>query len=308
MSAMDLRMGRHDNDTEWRRAWSQGAARPLPPIRRPLFLVGTVRSGTTLLAKCMGAHPQICYVGFEMNRAWCDLGDVKLAVSGNMQPHCPPLGHADAGPDRIRKIRAGFAEIFACEGGLPGARFLNKNPHLCNKLGFLQAAFPDASVIVASRDVRSSVASVKQLWRRAHATLGTRYYLPRDPEYCWTISPPASADGFDPDRTFPGGKASILAEYWLRTYEMIDRTSSGFQSVVPVSHTDVVADPHAALAGICAALDIPVVSMPLPDSMDRSRNDRWRRILTTDEQADLERFIERHEDRINRLRCADARR
>ena len=130
--------------------------------RRPIFMVGTVRSGSTLLANCLGEHPLIRYVGFELSGEWSQHGQAALASGHIDDAHCPTLGAEHASQAKRDALRERFANRLAEQGERP--HFLNKNPHLSNKLGFVRALFPDASLIVTGRDLRSTVASTKRLF------------------------------------------------------------------------------------------------------------------------------------------------
>lgn len=227
----------------------------LPPtIVRPIFIVGAFRTGTTLLAECLNQHPGVAYCLFEMSPQWRDLAGIELGHGVNRSAHCPPLNERDAPPELCERVREGFAEILAWQGGREGRRLLNKAPHFSNKLPFLREVFPDASLVVAARDIRSTVASVKELWESNYRKLGVRFHLPEDPDYCWSVSPPASARDWSSERTFPGGKLSVLADYWLRTYEIIDRTVEAFDEVVLMKHGDFVRDPEQSLRRMFGAL------------------------------------------------------
>jgi hypothetical protein len=276
-----------------------------PPIERPIFLVGTVRGGTTLLAKCLGAHPEVHYLGFELSREWCELADMEIAGPGPEKPSCPPYTEADATEELRQKARSGFARIFFEKGGQKGKRLLNKNPHLWNKIAFVKAIFPDAGFVVTSRDIRSSAASTKLLWMKMEKDWGIKHYLPQNPEYCWSCTPPASVDTMDPSRVFPGGHISVLADYWLRAHEMIERTCNSFDTVLLVKHREFVARPQEALNQIQSAIGLSLQNYTMPEKLETSRNDRWRDILTAQEKDDLENFIETHRDRILRLKFAD---
>lgn len=155
-----------------------------------------------------------------------------------------------------------------------------------------------------SRDIRNTVASTKVLWIKGNATTGKRYYLPSHHEYCWSVIPPAPADELEAWRIFPGGDVAVLAESWVRTYEMIEQTIEGFDSPVLVKLRDFVADPLGTLAEIYETINLPVPRHPLPE-LDTSRGDGWREILTSQEQRQLEAFIENNRSRIERLKYAD---
>jgi hypothetical protein len=278
-----------------------------PTLERPVFIVGTMRSGSTLLANCLGAHPRICYVGFELSDEWSRFGGAPIAGVETADPHCPALGAEHASAAVRDALHRRFTELLAEEGGgRDGLRFLNKNPHLSNKLPYLRALFPDAALIVTGRDLRSTVASSKVLFKlTVTEDTGQHHYLPEDPDVCWSCSPPLPAGGTDPARTFPGGDVRVIAEYWLRTYEAIDAELERFERRVLVRHRDFVAAPREELARVVRELDVPPCDFELPVEIDRRRNRKWRRILTPEERESLERFTDRHRDRILALRSAD---
>jgi len=275
-------------------------------LERPVFVVGTVRSGSTLLARCLGEHPLIRYVGFELSGEWSRFGGAPIAGVETDDPHCPALGAEHASTGLRDALRGRFADLLAEEGGEPGERFLNKNPHLSNKLPFVRALFPDAAVVVTGRDLRSTVASTKVLWTLTLTEdTGQRHYLPPDPAACWSCSPPLPLEDLDPARTFPGGDVRVIADYWLRTYEAIDAELAAFERPVLVRHRDLVAAPREVVSRVVGELGIPARDFDLSETIDRGRNRRWRRILTARERADLEGFIAAHRDRILALRSAD---
>jgi len=278
----------------------------LPPlIERPIFIVGTVRSGTTLLARCLGRHSRIMYVRYELTAEWSEFAGIEIARSTNKMASCPPYTDSDVSKVCCDRVRRGFAEMVAIRGGTGNTRFLNKNPHLWNKLPFLRAIFPDATLIVTSRDIRSTVASMLLLWERGNSTWGKRYYFPRDPAQCWGVIPPAVPDESEASRIFPGGEVTALAEYWLHTYEMIQNTITGFHQAVPVKHAEFVSDSQSILNDIFGFCDLTPETYPLPVELDASRNDRWLEILTPKQQCDLDMFIEDNQYRFKKLLYAD---
>ena len=97
----------------------------------------------------------------------------------------------------------------------------------------------------------------------------------------------------------------MLADYWLRTYEIIDRTVASFDAVILVKHGEFVRDPKQGLHRTFAALGLRDVVTELPVQIDVTRNDRWRTVLTPEERDELEAFIAAHRERIKRLKYAD---
>jgi hypothetical protein len=275
-----------------------------PPLRRPIFLVGTVRSGTTFFAYCLEAHPQVINAGFELSREWHELAGIEIATPGLPCACCPPAG-PEAVAGRMEEVRDGFARLHLAKGGWSGTRFFNKSPHLWNKLPLVRALFPDAVLLVTSRDLRSTVASTKRLWEKMAADWGGKHYLPEDPAACWSCVPPAPSAGLDPARLFPGGDAAVIAEYWLRVYETIEREAGGFAAVLPIRHQDFVTDPLGTLRKVEGSAGLRPAGYPGLAEVQKDRNQRWRSILDSRETEALEAFVDTHRERIGRLRLAE---
>jgi hypothetical protein len=271
-----------------------------PPLRRPLFLVGTVRSGTTYFARCVADHPQVINAGFELSREWHELAGIELATPGLPCVHCPPAG-PEAVAGREEEVRDGFARVHLVKGGWSGTRLFNKSPHLWNKLPLVRTLFPDAILLVTSRDLRSTVASTKKLWEKIEKDWGLKHHLPEDSDACWSCVP----DHLDLARLFPGGDVAVLAEYWLRVYERIEAEADLFSSVLSVRHEAFVTDPLGVLREVERAAGLRAASYPQLADLQTDRNRRWPRILTPEEQESLDRFLEVHGERIARLRLAE---
>lgn len=269
-----------------------------PPLRRPLFLVGTVRSGTTYFARCVADHPQVINAGFELSKEWHELAGIEIATPGLPCAHCPPAG-PEAVVGREEQVRGGFARLHMAKGGWSGTRLFNKSPHLWNKLPLVRALFPDAVLLVTSRDLRSTVASAKRLWEKMEKDWGVKHYLPEEPDACWSL------DGPDPARLFPGGDAAVIAEYWLRVYETIERDAAAFQTVRPVRHQAFVIDPLGLLRDVERTSGLRTANYPGLAEVMKDRNQRWRSILDEREQESLEAFVDVHRERIGRLRLAE---
>lgn len=269
-----------------------------PPLEKPIFLVGTIRSGTTYFARCVADHPQVINAGFELSREWHELAGLEIATPGLPCAHCPPAG-PEAVAGREEKVREGFARLHLVKGGWSGTRLFNKSPHLWNKLPLVRALFPDAVLLVTSRDLRSTVASAKRLLEKLERDWGMKHYLPEEPDACWSVKGP------DPARLFPGGDAAVLAEYWLRVYEAIEREAGAFGTVLPVRHQMFVDDPLGVLRQAERATGLRAASYPRLSELQHDRNRRWPQILTPEEQRSVDRFLEAHGDRIARLRLAE---
>jgi hypothetical protein len=276
-----------------------------PPIKKPIFLIGTVRSGTSILAQILAEHPTIHYLGFELSKEWTTSADINIACPDTNHSICPPLGKSDASIERINSVRAEFAKLHYIGSSHRDSRFLNKNPHLWNKLPFVSSIFPDATLVVISRDIRSTVASTKLLWESIYQKYNRIHYLPPDPDSCWHSMLQKYSMNHDPSRTFPGGDISVIAEYWLRTYQIIDSVIHNFRYLAFCKHSEFVSDPVPVLNRICHLLDIEPFDFSSLSKIDRTRNSRWQELLTFSEKLTIDRFIEFNYNSITQLQCCD---
>jgi hypothetical protein len=240
----------------------------------------------------------------ELSATWHQACRVPLGVPALPAVPCSPLGRSDATLQCRDSIRDAFAALLEPHRQHGKTRFLNKNPHFWNKLPFIRALFPQADLIITARDLRSTVLSTQFLWMRVERQSGVRHYLPPEPDHCWTCLPEGAAVS-DPVRTFPGGDVTVIAEYWLRVYETIDRAAALFDRPLVVKHREFVADPPAVLDDIHTRLGVEPRGRPLETTIDSERNNRWPRLLAAAERERLDAWIDRHHERLTRLESAD---
>lgn len=119
------------------RLWTEG----WPALRRPLFVVGAPRSGTTFLGRCVGALPGVAL--FQEPAA-------TKRVAGYV------YGQQWAEPAAARYYHAVYRGLLALRGG---GRFAEKTPRNCFLLPFLLRTFPDAQVVHIIRDGRDAALS-----------------------------------------------------------------------------------------------------------------------------------------------------
>ncbi len=133
-------------------------------IEAPILVIGTHRSGTTLLGRALPHHPEVCYWE-EPRHVWSwrhnFRGDDRLTA-------------ADATPRIKTHIRRSFARYLE-KSGRP--RIAEKTPSNCLRLEFIDEIFPDALFIHIYRDGRAVVHSTDVVTRTK--TPETRWYARR---------------------------------------------------------------------------------------------------------------------------------
>lgn len=270
-------------------------------FERPLFIVGTMRSGTTLLAKLLDLSPDICYCPFELKDVWSTVGGISMASAKTGERICPALGADDVRPGQALHLAEAFAKRMRGREKRVGSIFLNKNPHLSNKLPFVSALFPDARFIWIRRHLLQVVASMKRLFIDVRQRQDVQHYWPESGRLpyarCWEVFRDGVAD-----RTFPGGNVQYLAEYWLEANSAIMRHVKEIPTKFHfVQQENIVHDPSVEITRCEAFLELP---LRLPDKtpeLDPRRNEEWRSLLTDEEVDSLRCFVEANAIAINDL-------
>ena len=268
-------------------------------LKTPIFLVGSMRSGTTLLADLLGDSPDIAHCPFELKDIWSKFGNTKMASPKTGDTECPACFANHASPlIRANLIDAFLARISKLNNKNKDAVFLNKNPHLCNKLEFVDTLFPDARYIWIQRDLYSVVASLKRLFSDVYSRQKTWHWWPKPSGFtenrCWHASFEINTlSAIEKNRIFPGGSLKYLAEYWLES----NRAVANFFSDIPkwkgikVSEEALVICPHEQMARLFGLLQLPLFLGEVPP-LDINRNTEWKDLLSPAEINELDNFVE----------------
>ena len=132
---------------------------------RPIFLVSTPRSGSTLLYETLEKAPNLFATGDESHR-------LIESVPGLAPHHRGWLSNRllaiDATADRIEMLAAGFYnQLKDRDGRAPNGsiRMIEKTPKNALRIPFFNAVWPDAHFIYLYRDVRETLYSMMEAWR-----------------------------------------------------------------------------------------------------------------------------------------------
>jgi hypothetical protein len=268
-----------------------------PRIEKPIFLVGCMRSGTTMLAELLGRHPNIIHCPFELRGLWSNEGKVPMASPKTLDQKCPHLTEEDVKPGQAKRLeRAFLAEMKKNKGNknIKDAVFLNKNPHLGNKLPFVNALFPDARFIWIYRDMPSVTASLKKILNK-----NVFHYWPKQKDQesvrCWECLFNGIPESVNSRRCFPGGDVKFLAEYWYET----NRAISEFSKKIPaeriflIKEEELIKNPEKVLTECQSFLGLPInLPKKLIAKIDRNRNELWSKRLSKCELNSLLKFVQ----------------
>jgi hypothetical protein len=148
-------------------ATTPAAAMPAGEAAPPIFVIGSPRSGTTLLRLILDSHPRIS-CGEETHF----LRDLEAIVGRNW--HLVATYGLDRAwwLARIRALYGDFqAEVLARSGK---ARWAEKDPTYTLHLEFIEELFPDALYVHLLRDGHDVVASFRDRWGYLSATRAAR--------------------------------------------------------------------------------------------------------------------------------------
>jgi hypothetical protein len=121
-------------------------------IRKPIVILGAPRSGTSLLASVIGAHPDVAVVG-EPRLVWRYGNDTRS----------DELGPEHATPAVVRHIHRSFELALAREGA---SRLVEKTPANAVRPRFVDAVFPDARFVHITRNGWAAIPSMQAFWER----------------------------------------------------------------------------------------------------------------------------------------------
>lgn len=290
----------------------------------PVFVIGCMRSGTTLLADKLSQHPQLLRVGNELQDVW---GEIAGAPCGD---ECPYRGREHLTADAVagmssyftrfiaesRRVRRHLMRIKKRLKQMPGRVFydwdrvapLHKSTHLVNKIEFVHAMFPRARILFIVRNIHAQAASMKlHLLKYARST-GRRYLKPDEPGACWSVVD-GEETSFDDRNLFPE-QFSVIPEMWMRLNRLAVDSAARLpdNTLLPISYERLVThqedvignifrflsldDRQSRKAGYIARRKVKPYNMSMPgDPLTK-----WQEHLTQDEVDAVNLVLERESE------------
>ncbi|MEI6797742.1 MAG: sulfotransferase [Pseudomonadota bacterium] len=148
---------------------SAPALAPEPAARRPLFVLGMMRSGTTLMEQILSSHPQVHGAG-ELEVL------PRLITTELNQTPAGPLDQA-----ALSRIRHGYLAALEDEPGTHPV-VVDKLPANFRFIGLIQKAFPEARIVHMRRDPVAVCWSVYKTYF-THSTIGYAHTLQDTMDY-----------------------------------------------------------------------------------------------------------------------------
>ncbi|HLX33517.1 MAG TPA: sulfotransferase [Gaiellaceae bacterium] len=217
---------------------------PTTPVvegHRFVFVAGLHRSGTTLLARLLAAHPEIS--GFSGTGAPADEGQHLQTVYPSDHEYgrpgrfgfAPEMHLTETSPLASEESARRLFEQWSPYWDLTRPLLLEKSPPNLIKTRFLQALYPESAfVIVIRHPIPVSIPTAK--WR------GTRRY----------------------DRMF---------EHWLRCHALFEADREHLNRVRVVTYEELVRDPSGVLRGVFGFLEVEPI--PPSEPVETGANDKY---------------------------------
>ncbi|HEV8098597.1 MAG TPA: sulfotransferase [Gaiellaceae bacterium] len=213
-----------------------------------VFLAGLHRSGTTLLARLLAAHPQVS--GFSGSGAPADEGQHLQSVYPSDHEHgrpgrfgfAPEMHLTESSPLVSEQSAATLFEEWSPHWDLSRPLLLEKSPPNLLKTRFLQALFPNAAFVVLVRHpIPVSLATAR--WRRTR-----RYHR--------------------------------LLEHWLRCHALFEADRDQLKRVYVTQYEQLVREPEAVLQGIFEFLELEPIAPnePVEQGANEGYFAQWREL------------------------------
>lgn len=245
---------------------------------RPIFIVSTPRSGSTLLYETLEQAPGLYSTGYESHGLIESVRGLAPSAKGWASNR---LDVDDATAERAEELAAQFYRNLSDRDGNAARgriRMLEKTPKNAVRVPFFNAVWPDAKFIYLYRDVRETLYSMMEAWRSG----GFRTYpLPgwRGPPWSMLLVP-----GWQ--RLNGMQLPQIVAHQWAITTDTLisDLEKLDAERIYMVDYATFLASPQQETQRLAAAVGLSwdrALGDALPLSkttVSKPSRDKWRRI------------------------------
>ena len=237
-------------------------------VVKPIFILGTGRSGTTILGKTLSLHRDIGYLN-EGKLPW-HLAYPFEDLNGNYTNQLAHyrLDESSASPAVTMKIHKIYGAYLALTRN---HRLLEKYPELIFRIPFVQTIFPDARFIILVRNGNDTVKSIVS-WSDQHGQDGDEHTIDwwgKDDRKWHLLAEQLVTQ--DPELALHSNEIAAFSSHanraaveWLLTMKSgLKLVSDQPESALQVKYEDLAGDPSGELKRImrfCELQDDPYVT------------------------------------------------
>ncbi|HKC03493.1 MAG TPA: sulfotransferase [Sphingomicrobium sp.] len=248
-------------------------------IERPILIVSSPRSGSTLLFETMEQTPGLYSIGTESHAA---IESIREFHPASQKSHSNRLTAANAkGPAADLLAQNFYGQLRDRDGARPSGavRMLEKTPKNALRIPFFAALWPDSTFIYLYRDVRQTLASMIEAW--SSGRFRTYPKLPGWTGLPWSL---LLVPGWQQLKGLP--LPEIAAHQWaITTTTMLDDLAAlPRDQVRAIRYADLVAEPDARISALADSIgfdwDRPLgQTLPLSKyTVSQPDPDKWRRL------------------------------
>lgn len=270
-------------------------------IKRPIFIVSTPRSGSTLLFETLEQAPGLYSTGRESHWRIEDIPGLSPAKRGWSSNR---LTEEDATPERVEQLARAFYQDLHDrdrDGPRGRVRMLEKTPKNALRVSFFDAAFADVTFVYLYRDVRQTLASMMEAWKSG----GFRTYpdLPGWAGHPWSL---LLIPGWH--RLIGESLPIVVATQWAMTTTILldDLERIPRERLRVMTYDEFVASPGSTIETLARSLELhwdrPIERLrPSKTTVSQPEPDKWRRFeaeieavlpIVADADARAKTFIE----------------
>lgn len=218
---------------------------------RPIFLVSTPRSGSTLLYETLENAPGLFATGNESHRL---IESVPGLAPASRQWESNRLTLVDVTPDRAGRLAEGFYRQLKDRSGQPArgrVRMLEKTPKNALRVPFFTGIWPDSNFIYLYRDVRETLYSMMEAWHSGH--FRTYPELPGWPDGSWSL---LLVPGWKKLKGLP--LTQIVAHQWAITTDLLldDLEQLNENKIQAIDYGAFLASPQTEIQRIATGLGL----------------------------------------------------